>query len=99
MLPYMASYGVHAAVESSKFEIAHIQAFKELIEKEHIDCDFTLTRTFNVFLDEEQSPAFQGRLRSAGHRRLGGIERCAFTLVPKTQKRSAVLKMQKARRL
>lgn len=45
----MASHGIRAAAEISKFEIAHIQAFKELIEKENIDCGFTLTRTFEGF--------------------------------------------------
>lgn len=69
----MASHGVYAAVEISKFEIPHIQAFKELIEKEHIDCDFTITRTFNVFLNvflnEEQvqrSKAAYERLVTVG---------------------------------
>ncbi len=69
MLPYMASHGIYAAVEISKFEIAHIQAFKELIKKEHIDCDFTLTRTFNVLLNEEQvqrSKAAYERLVTVG---------------------------------
>jgi len=65
----MAAHGVDAAVEISRFEIAHIHALKELIEKENIDCDFTLTRTFDVFLDEEQarsSKAAYDRLVTVG---------------------------------
>lgn len=44
---------MEAAAEISKHEVAHIQAIKQLVEEENIDCDFTLTRTFDVFLDEE----------------------------------------------
>ena len=53
MSDYIEKYGVEAAAEISNHEVAHIQAIKKLVEKEHIDCDFTLTRTFDVFLDEE----------------------------------------------
>ena len=53
MSDYIEKYGLEAAAEISNHEVAHIQAIKKLIEKEHIDCDFTLTRTFDVFLDEE----------------------------------------------
>ena len=98
MLPYMASHGVHAAVEISKFEIAHIQAFKELIEKEHIDCDFTLTRTFNVFLDEEQvqrSKAVYDRLVTVG---LEGFSDVHYT-GPKNAEAVCGVKDAKARRL
>ena len=45
----IAKHGFHAAVEISEFEIAHIQALKEFVEMENIDCDFNLTRTFDVF--------------------------------------------------
>ena len=45
-------YGLEAAAEMSNFEIAHIQAIKNLVEKENIDCDFTLTRSFDVFMSE-----------------------------------------------
>lgn len=49
----IAKYGIQEAVEISKFEISHIQVIKDLIEKEGIDCEFTLTRSMDVFLDEE----------------------------------------------
>ena len=76
MLPYMASHGVHAAAKISKLEIAHIQAFKKLIEKENIDCDFALTRNFDVFLDEEhahRSKAAYDQLHTMGFEGLSDV--------------------------
>lgn len=55
MADYIEKYGMEAAAEISNFEIAHVQAIKNLVEEKHIDCDFTLTRTFDVFLDEEHA--------------------------------------------
>ena len=49
---YIKKYGVHAAVEFANFEAAHVTAVKELVEKEKIDCEFTLTRACDVTLDE-----------------------------------------------
>ncbi|KAL8408255.1 hypothetical protein RB594_006889 [Gaeumannomyces avenae] len=48
---YAKAYGMEAAAELSAFEVAHVYALKELIEKEGIDCDFQLTRAIDVFLD------------------------------------------------
>lgn len=42
-------------MEIAEFEIAHINAIKKVIEKENIDCDFTLTRTIDVWCDEESA--------------------------------------------
>ena len=61
MSDYIDKFGLEAAVEISNHEVAHIQAIKKLVEKEHIDCDFTLTRTFDVFLDE----AFANKTKEA----------------------------------
>lgn len=52
MSNYIDKYGLEVAAKISNHKIAHIQAIKKLVEKEHIDCGFTLTRTFDVFLDE-----------------------------------------------
>ncbi len=53
MSDYVEKYGLEAAAEISNHEVAHIQAIKRLVEIEHIDCDFTLARTFDVFFDED----------------------------------------------
>lgn len=50
---YIEKYGLEAAVELADFEISHVWALKELIEMEDIDCDFTLTRTMEVFCNPE----------------------------------------------
>lgn len=52
MSNYTDKYGLEVTAKISNHKIAHIQAIKKLVEKEHIDCGFTLTRTFDVFLDE-----------------------------------------------
>lgn len=48
-------YGREAAEELAKFEMAHVPAIKRLVEKENIDCDFHITRSFDVFLTESQN--------------------------------------------
>ena len=52
MPTYIKRYGQEMAAAISNFEISHIQTLKDLIEKEQIDCDFTLGRSMDVFLDE-----------------------------------------------
>lgn len=46
------------------FEMNHVQAVKDLVEKESIDCDFILTRAYDVILDpelaEKTKKAFDG---------------------------------------
>ena len=57
MPTYIEKYGYEAAAEISSFEVAHLQAIGDLVKKEQIDCDLTLTRSFDVFLEEEQAKA------------------------------------------
>lgn len=47
---FKEKYGEKGAAEIMNFEFSHIQAMKELIEKEGIDCDFILTRSCDVHL-------------------------------------------------
>ncbi|CZR67121.1 related to oxidoreductase [Phialocephala subalpina] len=49
---YMERAGVEAGLEIAQFEVAHLDAIKKVIEKEKIDCDFTLTRTVDVWINE-----------------------------------------------
>jgi len=46
---YIERFGVETAAELAEFEIAHVQAIKDLVAKEQIDCDFCLTRTVDVW--------------------------------------------------
>lgn len=50
---YIDRAGPEAAAEIAEFEIAHIQAIKKLVESEQIDCDFRLTRTIDVWCNEQ----------------------------------------------
>lgn len=45
--------GVDAAAELANFEVAHLNAIKALVEKEKIDCDFTYTRSIDVWCNEK----------------------------------------------
>lgn len=45
--------GLERAVEVAEFEVAHLNAIKSLVETEKIDCDFTLTRSIDVWCNEE----------------------------------------------
>ncbi|KAL2670150.1 hypothetical protein Neosp_015031 [[Neocosmospora] mangrovei] len=65
---YIKKYGVRAAVEVANFEASQVHAVKELVEKEKIDCEFTLTRACDATLDEslsnETEAAFKELLNS-----------------------------------
>ncbi|KAF2680082.1 FAD dependent oxidoreductase [Lentithecium fluviatile CBS 122367] len=48
-----ASHGIEAAAELAEFEASHVPAIKKLVEDEHIDCDFVLTRCVDVLLTDD----------------------------------------------
>jgi hypothetical protein len=48
-----AKHGLEAATELAQFEVAHVAALKQVIEKEKIDCDFHITRAVDAQLDEK----------------------------------------------
>ena len=50
---YIDRAGAEAGAEIAKFEIAHVQAIKKVVEEEKIDCDFSLTRSYDVWCNEE----------------------------------------------
>ena len=52
---YIKRHGVEAAAEVANFEVAHIQAFEELILEENIDCNLVITRNMNVYLNEDEA--------------------------------------------
>lgn len=51
----LEKWGVDAARDLIKSHIAHIMALKNVIEKEKIDCDFLVTRSFDVFMDSDEA--------------------------------------------
>ncbi|KAF7930490.1 uncharacterized protein EAE98_004890 [Botrytis deweyae] len=52
---YVERGGPRAGAEIAEFEIAHVKEIKKLIEKENIDCDFSLCRTVDVWCNEEMA--------------------------------------------
>lgn len=44
-------FGARASVDVANFEASQVYAMKELVEKEKIDCEFTLTRACDATLD------------------------------------------------
>ncbi|KAH8597736.1 FAD dependent oxidoreductase superfamily [Bisporella sp. PMI_857] len=52
---YIDRAGAEAGLEIAEFEIANVNAIKKVIEKEKISCDFTLTRTIDVWCNEESA--------------------------------------------
>jgi len=61
-------HGVDAAAEVAAFEAKHVLAVKEFIEKENIDCDYTVTKATDVQLDE----AHFKKLKEGYHRLIDG---------------------------
>lgn len=57
---YIERFGVEAASELAEFEIAHVHAIKETVEKEKIDCDFTITRTTDVWCNQSAADKAKG---------------------------------------
>ncbi|KAI1380274.1 FAD dependent oxidoreductase [Hypoxylon crocopeplum] len=50
---YIRMYGREAAASIATFEASQVNVIKALVEKEKIDCDFNLTRAYDVIMDAE----------------------------------------------
>ena len=62
-------YGVEAAQEMAEFELSQVQAVKDLVDEEQIDCDFQLTRACDAMLDQshaDQVTAAFKKIRASG---------------------------------
>lgn len=56
-MKYTQKYGAEQAASFARFEARNVLAVNELVAREKIDCDFVLTRTLDVYLDQEHSRA------------------------------------------
>lgn len=56
-------HGKDAAAEIGEFHVKQIYALKEVVDKEELDCDFLLTRSFDVFMDEAQALEEEQKVR------------------------------------
>jgi hypothetical protein len=57
LLYYIEKYGREAAEGLADFEFDHVPAIADLIKKEGIECDFELTRSYDIYTDVEQAEA------------------------------------------
>lgn len=65
----IARWGIEEAKEVANFHHRQINALKEVVERENIDCDFLLTRSFDVFMQQDESEKQSekiAQLRDAG---------------------------------
>jgi glycine/D-amino acid oxidase-like deaminating enzyme len=53
----MKRYDVKAVAEVAAFEDAHVQIIADLVKKDNVDCDFTMTKSFDVFTDIKRAEA------------------------------------------
>lgn len=75
----LALTGKDAADEVTLFELRHMKAIGDLVERENIDCDFTVTQVTDVWLYEsgaEEQKANLEKLTAAG---TAGIEDVSFS--------------------
>ncbi|KAI9834771.1 MAG: hypothetical protein M1819_002857 [Sarea resinae] len=52
---HIERYGAAAAAEILRFETSHIPAIRDIIRREDIDCNFVLTKSLAVLLDEDDA--------------------------------------------
>lgn len=60
----LEKHGVEIASEVGEFPVKQIYALKEVVDRECIDCDFLLTRSFDVWMDETQAREEEQKVRS-----------------------------------
>ena len=58
-----AQYGLAAGAEVADFEVANLNAAKEYIEREGLDCDFVATGACDVHFTSSQDTRIKKRLR------------------------------------
>lgn len=54
-----AKYGSSAAAEVIAYQLDQLTALKDVVEKEKIDCEFSLTRSFDIFFDGDHAREMQ----------------------------------------
>lgn len=55
--------GLEAANELAEFQLRQIYEIKDQVDREHIDCDFLITRSFDVFMDAKQAHENENMVR------------------------------------
>lgn len=58
MQSYIKRHGIKMTEQLNKFVNAQIYAFKHVVEKEKLDCEFELRRSYDTYLDETEARDF-----------------------------------------
>ncbi|KAK7546296.1 FAD dependent oxidoreductase superfamily [Phyllosticta paracitricarpa] len=75
---YTALFGAEAANEVAAFESSQVYAVKELVEKEQIDCEFTLTRAVDVCLDADHAAKCKAEFMELRRRKVPSVRDVFF---------------------
>jgi glycine/D-amino acid oxidase-like deaminating enzyme len=75
---YMDRAGVRAGAEIAEFEIKNLRAIKKIIAEEQIDCDFTLTRSIDVWCNEDSAKKAEAVYRRMVSENLEYMDDVAF---------------------
>jgi len=75
---YCDEAGTEAGVEVGEFEISHIRTIKQLVEREKIDCDFTLTRSYDVWCNAAAAKTAQANYEKMKARQVEYMDDVAF---------------------
>lgn len=78
-MKYSRKYGAENAAEFARFEAANVLAVKDLVEREHIDCDFHLTRSIDVYLDETLAKEVEASYRELVRAGIASLADVHFT--------------------
>lgn len=76
---YTNLYGPEMAAKLAAFESSQVLAVKALVEREQIDCDFHLTRTFDVYLDAQNAKDTEAAYRELVKAGVVDMKDVAFT--------------------
>ncbi|GAB7348190.1 hypothetical protein MBLNU459_g6194t1 [Dothideomycetes sp. NU459] len=87
---YIKRFGVETAAELAEFEIAHVQAIKAVVAKEKIDCDFTLTRSTDVWANQDAADKAHAVYEQMVAHGLKYMEDVDFTMGPAAEGVSGV---------
>ena len=71
-------FGIDAAAELATFEAANVYAVKDLVESENLDCDFQLTRSLDVYLDEKHAKETEAAYRKLVEAGVADLHDTAF---------------------
>ena len=65
MRTWLKDVGMEAANELAAFTSAQKYAMKDAVDREGLDCEFEMRRSYDVYVDEEDAKEAEGLYRTA----------------------------------